>query len=130
MSALKLANIEGELSHLRQGILNYHDELEVLKVTLHEIQKRPSLEELKLDDEWPLLSGKKSSKIAALEVGKKLDTVSKNLHYVTQTLTETKKDVAEEKVKEDMKNKIIVCNIPDKELVLLMTNQNRINSSC
>jgi len=32
---------------------------------------------------------------------------------VTQTLTETKKDVAEEKDKEDMKNNIIVYNIPE-----------------
>ena len=84
-----------------------------MKVTLNEIQKRPTLEELKLDEDWPLLSGKKFSEIAALEVEKKLDTVSKDLHYVTQTLTETKKDVAEEKDKEDRKNNIIVYNVPE-----------------
>jgi len=105
--------IEGELSHFRQSISNHHDELEIVKVALHEIKKRPTLEELKLDDDWPLLSEKKFSEIAALEVEKKLDTVSKDLHYVTQTLTETKKDVAEEKEKEDRKNNISVYNIPE-----------------
>ena len=79
-SSLKLANIEGELLHLRQGISNHQEELEVMKVTLNEIQKRPTLEELKLDEDWPLLSGKKFSELAALEVEKKLDTVSKDLH--------------------------------------------------
>ena len=57
-SASKSANIEGKLPHLRQVIPNHHYELEVLKVTLHELQKRPTLDELKLDDDWPLLSGK------------------------------------------------------------------------
>ena len=45
-SSLKLANIEGELLHLWQGISNHQEELEVMKVTLNEIQKRPTLEEL------------------------------------------------------------------------------------
>ena len=51
-----------------------------MKMTLNEIQRRPTLEELKLDEDWPFLSGKKFSEIAALEVKKKLDTVSKDLH--------------------------------------------------
>jgi len=50
---------------------------------------------MKLDEDWPLLFGKKFSDIAALEVEKKLDTVLKDFHYVTQILTETKIDVAE-----------------------------------
>jgi len=65
-SALKIAQIEGELSHFRQSISNHLEELEIVKVALHEIKKRPTLEELKLDDDWPLLPGKKFSEIAAL----------------------------------------------------------------
>lgn len=112
-SALKLANMENELSHIRQGMSDQHKELEDMKITLSEIQNRPTLEELKDDEDWPLLSGRKFSEIAALEVEKKLDTVSKDLQYVTQTLSETKKDVAEEKDKEDRKNNIILYNVPE-----------------
>jgi len=46
-------------------------------------------------------------------VKKKIDTVSKDLHYVLQTLSEAKKDVAEEKDKEDRQNNIILYNIPE-----------------
>ena len=54
-SSLKLANIEGKLLVLRQDISINHKELDVMKMTLNEIQKRPTLEELKLDEDWPYL---------------------------------------------------------------------------
>jgi len=110
---LKVANIEGELSQLRKGISDNHVDLESIKSTLHDIQNRPTLEDLKLDEDWPLLSGQKFSEIAALEVDKKLNTVTKDLNYVTKALSETRKDVAEEKDKEDRKNNIIIYNIPE-----------------
>jgi len=112
-NTLKVANIEGELSHLRKDISHYYDDIESIKATLQEIQNRPTLEDLKLDEEWPLLSGKKFSEIAAKEVEKQLHTVSNDLHLVTKTLSETKKDVAEEKEKDDKKNNIIIYNIPE-----------------
>jgi len=62
---LKIAQIEGELSHFRQGISNHHEELEIVKVALHEFQKRPTLEDMKLDEDWPILSGKKFSEIGS-----------------------------------------------------------------
>jgi len=65
------------------------------------------------EEDWPLISGQKITEIAALEVEKKFDTVSKDLHYVTQTLSEAKKDVTDEKDKENRKNNIILYNIPE-----------------
>jgi len=49
----------------------------------------------------------KNNRNCSIRSEKKLDTVSEDLHYVTQTLSEAKKDVAEEKDKEDRKNNII-----------------------
>jgi len=84
---------------------------------------------MKLDDDWPLLSGKKFSEIAALEVEKKLDTVSKDLHYVTQTLTKTKKMLLKKKIRRIGKTTLLYTIFLSKELVLLMKNQGWINSS-
>jgi hypothetical protein len=108
-----IAKMEGELLLLRQDVLKQDSEVGILKDTINEISKRPTLEGLKLSEDWPLLSKQTFSKIAAQEVEKKLEHVSKDLHYLTQALRDNKKDVAEEKDKEDKKNNIIVYNIPE-----------------
>jgi len=63
---------------------------------------------LKLDDDWHFLSGKELSEIAAIEVEKKLDTVSTDLHYVKQTLMETKKMLLNKKITRTGKT-ILLC---------------------
>ena len=113
--AFETASVMNKLDTLKKSFESQKAELTELRQ--YQVDSRK--------EEWPLISGQKITEIAAMEVEKKLDIVSKDLHYVTKTLseakkdvseekvTEAKKDVAEEKVKEDRKNNIILYNIPE-----------------